>query len=983
MIEAGHNAELERRIRTIGEGIFSRMRSTSFSLFDSRKWSGQMMAWSLRDERFKTQLFRFVDVLPTLRSSGAVIAHLEEYFGGGSSGLPQLLRLLLAVGTHFAPVTSWIVRRNVAAMAGQFITGATAAKALPILRDSANRGAGFTVDILGETVLSEEEAAAYAGRYMELLETLARGTEHWRSGGREQPRVNVSVKISALYSQIHAAAPEAAIDHLKNRLRPLLRRARQLGAFVNLDMESHALKNLTLHLFKSLLDEPEFAACRNVGIVIQAYLKESEADLLDLITWAGSRPRQFTVRLVKGAYWDYERVVAGQRNWEVPVFEQKAQTDANYERLTRLLIENDATICSAFATHNVRSLANVIATAEASGVSSSRYEFQMLYGMVGSIEDALLGMGFHVREYCPIGDLLPGMAYLVRRLLENTSNEGFLRAKFTSRLSAEDLLRNPASMLTTESPSNAPAFSHEPLLDFSKTDVRSAMRTALEAERVHFAKHLPLVIGGTPVFKTTEFASINPANPSEIVGWIAAASTQDANAAVEAAIAASASWSRVPPAHRAALLRKAALIMRRARHELAALEVWEVGKNWQEADADVVEAIDYCNFYADEMMRLESAEVTEETPGEKNTHSYIPRGVGVIIAPWNFPLAILCGMTAAAVVTGNCAIMKPAEQSSVIAFRLMRIFGEAGFPPGVVNLLTGDGEEIGEHLVGHPRVEFIAFTGSKEVGLKILESAGRTKPSQAEVKKVVCEMGGKNALIIDSDADLDDAIAGILYSAFGYQGQKCSALSRLILLEDIHDLVLSRLREAAASLAVGIPSDPSVFIGPLIDKQALERVLRYVEIGKGEATLAFEGTVPDSSGYFCPPIIFSDVRPTARIAREEIFGPVLCVLKAESLDRALMLANDSDFALTGGLYSRSPANIEKVRREFRVGNLYINRPITGAVVKRQPFGGFKMSGTGTKAGGSDYLKQFMLSRVITENVMRHGFAPSEEFRPAE
>lgn len=443
MIEAEHNAELERRIRQIGEEIFSRMREGRFSLFDQRNWTGKMMAWSLQDERFKTQLFRFVDVLPALKTPRAFIAHLQEYFGDEASGLPKPLRVMLSIGTLFPALTSWIVKRNVVAMAGQFITGATADKALPMLRRSSRRGAGFTVDILGEAVLSEEEAEAYARRYSELLERLSEKTSDWGDAPSSQPRVNVSVKISALYSQIRPADPERATDELKTRLRPLLRRARELGAFVNLDMESYSLKNLTLHLFKSLMDEPEFLSYGNIGIVIQAYLKDSERDLLSLIEWARSRPRQFTVRLVKGAYWDYERVVAGQKNWEVPVFEQKSQTDASYERLAALLIQNDETVCAAFATHNVRSISSILAQTEAAGLSPDRFEFQMLYGMVEVIEEALIGMGFHVREYCPIGELLPGMAYLVRRLLENTSNEGFLRAKFASSVSTEDLLRDP------------------------------------------------------------------------------------------------------------------------------------------------------------------------------------------------------------------------------------------------------------------------------------------------------------------------------------------------------------------------------------------------------------------------------------------------------------------------------------------------------------------------------------------------------------
>jgi RHH-type proline utilization regulon transcriptional repressor/proline dehydrogenase/delta 1-pyrroline-5-carboxylate dehydrogenase len=436
----------------------------------------------------------------------------------------------------------------------------------------------------------------------------------------------------------------------------------------------------------------------------------------------------------------------------------------------------------------------------------------------------------------------------------------------------------------------------------------------------------------------------------------------------------------VPAEGRAALLDKLADIMKRERFPLAALEVLEVGKPWVEADADVSEAIDFCEYYAAEMRRLGEPEPTHRVPGEAGYTEYIPRGAGLVVAPWNFPLAILCGITVAALVAGNTVIMKPAEQSSIVAARFMQLCREAGFPPGVLNLLTGLGEEVGEHLVNHPKIDFIVFTGSKEVGLHIWESAGKTRPGQANLKKVVCEMGGKNALIIDSDADQDEAVIGALYAAFGFQGQKCSALSRLIVLSENYDRFLHRLVEAASDLVVGDPANPNTIVGPVIDADAHQRILRIVEAGKQEARLAFEGRVPHElkDGYFVPPTIFAEVSPNAKLARTEIFGPVLSVFRVDTLGEAIALANDTEFALTAGIYSRSPANLDRARRELIAGNVYLNRAITGAIVARHPFGGFKMSGGGTKAGGKDYLLQFLFPRVVTENVMRRGFAPAEE-----
>jgi RHH-type transcriptional regulator, proline utilization regulon repressor / proline dehydrogenase / delta 1-pyrroline-5-carboxylate dehydrogenase len=424
---------------------------------------------------------------------------------------------------------------------------------------------------------------------------------------------------------------------------------------------------------------------------------------------------------------------------------------------------------------------------------------------------------------------------------------------------------------------------------------------------------------------------------------------------------------------RARILERAAALLSQRRFELAALEVFETGKTWREADADVCEAIDFCRYYAGEMCRLACAKL--HVPGEEICHGYIGRGVAAVIAPWNFPLAILCGMTTAALAAGNAVIMKPSGQSAVIAAVFGRILREAGVPPGAINCLPGSGSEIGSALVEHPGVAIIAFTGSREVGIGIWEAGGRTHPGQAHLKKVVCEMGGKNAVIVDEDADLDEAVPGIVSSAFGYQGQKCSALSRLIVLPRVRERLIRRVIEATESLRMGDPADPAVSVGPLIDQAAHERVRGIIEAGRREATLAFETPVTERAGWFVGPTIFTGVAPDSRLAQEEIFGPVLAVIDAADLAEALRIANSTPYALTGGCYSRSPRRIERVKSAFRVGNLYINRGITGALVARHPFGGFGMSGGGTKAGGPDYLLNFLFPKVVAENVIRRGSAP--------
>jgi RHH-type proline utilization regulon transcriptional repressor/proline dehydrogenase/delta 1-pyrroline-5-carboxylate dehydrogenase len=571
----------------------------------------------------------------------------------------------------------------------------------------------------------------------------------------------------------------------------------------------------------------------------------------------------------------------------------------------------------------------------------------------------------------------------VRRLLENTSNEGFLRAKDVGGATADALLANPVGVLGAGPAANGPAapappaFRNAPNTDFTREDDRARMRAALARVSASLGARHPIVIGGRSISDREMVASVNPARPSQVVGRWARATAADADAAVAAARAAWPAWAARAPEERAAILDRAAAIIEERRFGLGALEVLEAAKPWIEADADISEAVDFCRFYAAEMRALGRPRATQEVPGESNTLGWTPRGVGVAIAPWNFPLAILCGMTVAPLVAGNAVIMKPAEQTTVVAAALMGILVEAGVPAGAVNFVPGLGEDVGARLVAHPGIDFIAFTGSRSVGCRIWEAAGRTLPGQANLKKVVCEMGGKNALIVDNDADLDEAIPAALYSAFGYSGQKCSALSRLVVLDGVHDRFVERFAAACASIPVGDPAEPGTLVGPVIDAQARDKILAAIARGRTEARVAFEAKpYPGADGgFYVPPTVFVDVPRSASIAREEIFGPVVAVLRARDLDEAFAIAMEVDYALTGGLFSRSPSALERARREYRVGNLYLNRGITGAVVERQPFGGFRMSGGGTKAGGKGYLENFLFPCAVAENVMRRGFTP--------
>ncbi len=983
--------KVEAETQRIGRKLWQSMERRTPSIFERRWWDDRILAWAMSDESVKVQMFRFVDVLPMLKTHQAVTRHLQEYFEDVKKSLPWAARLGLNVSkpnTVLGRLVAVNARSNARNMAKRFIAGNSVEEVLKSVEKLRKQGFAFTLDLLGEAVISEREATLYQQAYLDLIEGLAPQVNEWAENVQIDcdqygpiPRINVSLKLSALYSQFRPIDPVGTAEGVKNRLRPLLRAARRCDAYVHVDMEHYAYKDLTIEIFKQVFMEEEFRDFPDAGIVIQTYLPDAGDDLKGLRDWAEKRGTPVWVRLVKGAYWDYETVHAEAENWPVPVYLQKWQSDENFERQTAFVMEHNRWLRPQIASHNLRSLSHAIALAAHFKVPPPAFELQMLYGMGGEMAQLFAEMGHRVRVYTPFGELIPGMAYLVRRLLENTSNDSFLRQSFRENVSLEDLLMNPSSVgkntaQADDLSSEEPAFCNEPLSDFSEPAVREAMQESIEQVESQLGEEYLLIINGRAIDGKTTIQSKNPSQKTQIVGNVSAASAEQAVDAIESARRAFGRWSKEKVDYRCEYIELVANEMRNRRFELAAWIVFECGKPWAEADADVAEAIDFCMYYAHQMRQL--AEPREcNIAGEENSYIYRARGVAVVIAPWNFPLAILTGMTVAALVSGNTVVMKPAEQSPVVAAKLMEIFQNAGIPDGVVNFLPGVGEEVGPELVGNPDVDLIAFTGSRPVGLGINQQAATTDPRQMSVKQVIAEMGGKNAIIVDDDADLDEAVAGVLHSAFDYAGQKCSACSRAIVIGDAFEPFLDRLIEATKSLQVGPSKEPGSAIGPVIDDEAFERIQEMIEIGKEEATLVLEcpGGKKPEAGYFIGPHIFTDVDPNSRLAQEEIFGPVLAVMKANNLDQALEIANGTDYALTGGIFSRSPKNLQKAREEFAVGNLYLNRGITGALVERQPFGGFKMSGIGSKAGGPDYLLQFLIPINITENTMRRGFAP--------
>ncbi len=958
---------------------------------DQMRWDDKIMDFAMGNPGLKVQLFRFIDALPALRSKPEIARHLQEYLSAEEVELPGALKGLLnftnpdSVPGQLAATT---VAPAVETLAYRYISGETIDKSIKAIERMRKDKLAFTMDLLGEAVITEAEAQAYLQRYLDLMEQLSQAAKTWkpveaidRADGKPLPTVQVSVKLTAFYSQFDPLDAQGSRANVSEHIRTLLRRAQELGVAVHFDMEQYRYKTLTLAILKDLLMEAEFRQRDDIGVTLQAYLRDSYNDLKDLVLWAKNRGTPVTVRLVKGAYWDQETIIARQNGWPSPVYNQKVSTDANFERMTRLLLENHLYLYGAIGSHNVRSQAHAMAMAEDLAIPRRHIEFQVLYGMADKLAKVIASKGYRVRVYTPFGELIPGMSYLIRRLLENTANSSFLRQN-QEEIPQEQLLAAPTfapedeatpSSLSPSSP--PPPFPNAPDTDFAIATQRTEAAAALKAVHSQLGQRYNPIINGEAVDTEATADSVNPSKPTALVGTLGLASQAQADAAIAAAKAAFPAWAATPAHKRGAILRRAAEIMEARRHELNAWMVYEVGKPLGQADPEVSEAIDFCRYYADEMERL-AAGYAYDYPGETNRYRYFPRGIAVVISPWNFPLAIATGMTVAALVTGNCTILKPAENSAVIAAKIAEILIEAGMPPGVFQYLPARGSTVGAHLVQHPDVHMIAFTGSREVGCRIYADAAQWRPGQRHLKRVVAEMGGKNAIIIDESADLDQAVQGVVYSAFGYSGQKCSACSRAIVVASVYDTFVRRLIEATRSLQVGDAAQPSTKVGPVIDANAQAKIKDYIAQGKAEATLALEMPAPDT-GYFVGPTVFTDVAPDAVIAQEEIFGPVLAVIKAQDFDQALAIANDTDYGLTGGLYSRTPSHIERVQTEFAVGNLYINRGITGAIVSRQPFGGFKMSGVGSKAGGPDYLLQFLEPRHVSENVQRQGFAPIE------
>ncbi|MDH5576584.1 MAG: proline dehydrogenase family protein, partial [Nitrospirota bacterium] len=883
-----------------------------------------------------------IDTLPALHTDEQFVRLLHEYFHDVRS-LPAALRWLLTSGLKnpvMARVGTRILRFQFLKMAYTFMAGQSIEDALPTLTHLWNHHCACSIDLLGEATVSETEADQYHHRCLQTLTYLQQATEAWGSQPPLEkdhlgplPRVQLSLKLSALYSQLDPIDFQASYEGIAPRLRSIIEKAQTMPAAITFDMEQAELGPLIVYIFTRQFSEPSFQDFPHACIALQAYLTQSAQTLDMLLDWGKTRDAPFGIRLVKGAYWDSEVIRYRQRGWPVPVYLNKHETDTNYEALAKTILENHSFIRPAFGSHHIPTLAYVQALSTHLHLPHETCEYQMLYGMAEPLRDSIVEQGFRFRVYTPIGELLPGMSYLVRRLLENTANESIIHGQYnTSESPPDDLVfplprdhEKPEIPLAETGVSSIPAiqesFANEPHTDFSCEASHHIITQALDQIMPLLGQPISYPVAAHVACHGPVLVSINPSQPEQVIASFPTVSPDDIDPLVRDAQARMASWRRVPAQTRADLLFRTATLMRNQRAELAAWEILETGKPWPEADADVAEAIDFLEFYGQDMRRLGQPQRLGTEPGELNHRVYLPRGLALVLPPWNFSLAIPTGLVSAALVSGNIVLFKPSERAPMMGYHLSRLFKEAGLPEGILHFLPG-GPDLGKALVRHPSIHVIAFTGSQAVGLNILQEASQVSAGQHHIKHVIAEMGGKNAIIVDETADLDEAVNGVLDSATGYQGQKCSACSRVIVLNSVYHVFLERLKQAASSIPIGPPIQAKNRMGPLIDDRALERVRHYVELGKKDGTCLLDRQVM-GPGYFQGPVILTNLPPSHAVVQEEIFGPVMVVFSVKTIHEAFRLANDTPFALTGGIYSRSPANLQLAREQLEVGNLYL------------------------------------------------------------
>ncbi len=961
------SAALEMRTQELGQALLAK--AACYRPAASERAQDAFLTHALADAGFRTRLLRLLDGLAAAPRDprGLEVQELvAEHLAGPLPAAPRWLRSALLAARHPAlpaPLLAGAARVAARWFASRFITPPGAASVRRSVQMLAGRGRFACFDVLGEAVLSDAEADACLRRNLELLEELSRHPLAFQETPAGAAALQLSLKLSSLSPNFTALDPEGSIERARYRLSAICERAARAGVGVSFDMEQFELRDLCFELFRRLFDrDQELGQWRYAGIVLQSYLADAPRFAEKLIAFARRRGVPFQVRLVKGAYWDQEVLCARSNRWPAPVLREKAATDAQFEALLERLIEERAHLSLAVASHNARTHARAEAQASALGLARGSIEHQTLFRTDTALCRALTEMAWVARDYVPVGELLPGMAYLVRRVLENSSQSGFLLQN-KSGASPQQLLAAPRLPNLALEPAAADPdgadFARAPAAAWFDADFRAEFEAALRATAASFGTQFPLVVGGE-LIRGDGVAEIACASqPERCVGRAECAGPSAIERALR--VAADCRFPLSDPEARAEMLLRAAELVRARRAELAAWVVHEGGRERAGALCEVIEAEDALRYYAASARRLFA-----DYRGR-----IAARGVTAVIAPWNFSLAIPCGQVAAALVCGNPVILKPAEQTPLIALRLVALLHEAGVPADALCCLPGDGEKIGGALAADPRVALVAFTGSRAVGTSLHARVAERPPESGGPRGLIAEMGGKNAILVFADADLDLAVAGIVESAFGHAGQKCSAASRVLVDERIADRLRERLTAACASLELGAPDAASTQIGPLVDDDACQRLDRAAQCAASEGSVWIDrfaqkpvAGAPErrAGARLRGPLVVeipAERLQSSQTAREELFGPILCVSRFASEAQAFELANDSDYALTAGIFARSPARIARALDAIQAGNLYVNRPITGARVGIEPFGGMRFSGTGPKAFGPDSLFAFV------------------------
>lgn len=986
-------AALEQLTVELGQDLWRKMQRRKPSLFEPRWWEDRILAAAVADPALRQQMFRFVDVLPRLRTHQELSRHLHEFFAEVQAIDPEARELVRFGADQLSPnsilsrALAHNLRWQVHRIARRFVAAPEPATLLRTIAGQRQHGQGTAIATLAGVPLTAEERDAYFDSVVHQLSELAPAVAVWpedRLLDHDQfgpaPRLHVAVQLSRLTGLRECRDPERVAAELLPRLRTLLRFAREQQVLLQIDGETASWRPTIHALLQQTLLEAEFAELTEIGIDIPADAATASAELQHWLSWLAERQVPVAIRLSLGPGWDEEHLRAQAQGWTSPVVAEPWQAGAQFETLAGVLLANTHLARPILATDHPRGLAAGLAQAQQLNVPRTAWEWQPRMGLHSELSQTLSERGYRVRLRTPVGEACLGLSLLIRDCLANPSYELPLGYSLRGE-NEEDLFMNPAELAAQSPPRRKRlplSFENQPLADFSQPEVRTAQLAALETVRGQLGRDYPLVIDGKAIHSRERHATRNPSRLSQLVGRVAIATEDDVLAAVATARRAFTHWSRVEVQYRYEYLGLIARELEQRRYELAAWMMFEVGLTWPEADQEVADAIDYCRYYAEQMKWLHEPS-TAEIASEQNSYAFRPRGVVAAISSWDAPLSTIASMTAAALMTGNTLVLAPDLRAAVISAHWLSVLQSIGLPDGVVQFIPGSIDDLCPVLAGSPDVDLVVCSTSVANGLRINALAATPHRSAQSIKRVLVDLPGNNAIIIDADADLDEAVAGVLASAFRQAGQSRRSCARVIVVEEIHDEFVNRLAAATKLLQVGPADEPGAEIGPLIDVANVETIDQICADVADEGQVHVAGEVPVElahEGCFAAPRIITGLTCKARIAAQDVVGPVLVVLRAENFKDALEIANATDYALIGGVYSRSPANLQRARQEFHVGNLFLNRPITHARVGRQPIGGYRLSGGGAKAGGPDYLLEFLIPVAICEDVSRRGIEPT-------